>query len=153
MEIPGFNDAGVEPDIQDYVHDGQIFEQGIIRIRGNYYICTLIFKKILSNFENMKSLIEDRIKIHAPKSLTHQVEMQKSYKGHLRMKSKLCAFVSTHEDVVNFDNEVYRVIKPTEKIMLESEMSTKERTKYKTYLEVKINTKMSDTIWDDCFNL
>ena len=37
--------------------------------------------------------------------------------------------------------------------MLESEMSTKERTKYKTYLEVKINTKMSDTIWDDSFNL
>jgi hypothetical protein len=79
--------------------------------------------------------------------------MQKSYKGHLRLKSKLCAFVSTHDDVVNFDNELYRLIKPTEKIMLESEMSTKERTKYKTYLEVKINTKMSDTIWDDCFNL
>ena len=71
MEIPGFNDAGIEPDIQDYVHDGQIFEQGIIRIRGNLYICTLVFKKILSNFENMKSLIEDRIKVHAPKSVTH----------------------------------------------------------------------------------
>jgi hypothetical protein len=69
------------------------------------------------------------------------------------MKSKLCTFVSTHEDVVKYDEEIYRLIKPTEKIMLESEMSTKERTKYKTYLEVKINTKMSDTIWDDSFNL
>lgn len=37
--------------------------------------------------------------------------------------------------------------------MLESEMVTKERTRYKTYLEIKVSTKMSDTIWDDSLNL
>ena len=37
--------------------------------------------------------------------------------------------------------------------MLESEMVTKTRTRYKSYLEIKVCTKMSDTIWDDSFNL
>jgi len=69
------------------------------------------------------------------------------------MRSKLCDFVSTHKDVVRYDTETYRLIRPTEKLMLESEMSTKYKTKYKTYLEIKICTKMSDTIWDDAFNL
>ena len=71
MDIPGFNDAGHEPDVQDYVRDGEIFEQGIIRIKGNLFIAILIFKKIESNYENMKALIEDRIRVHAPKSLSH----------------------------------------------------------------------------------
>ncbi len=26
MDIPGFNDAGREPDVQDYVRNGEIFE-------------------------------------------------------------------------------------------------------------------------------
>ena len=37
--------------------------------------------------------------------------------------------------------------------MLMSEMITKTRTKYKTYLEIKVTTKMSDTIWDDSLNV
>ena len=69
------------------------------------------------------------------------------------MRSKLCDFVSTHKDVIRYDEETYRLIRPTEKLMLESEMSTKQKTKYKTFLEVKVCTKMSDTIWDDSFNL
>ena len=32
-------------------------------------------------------------------------------------------------------------------------MSTKQKTRYKTFIEIKICTKMSDTIWDDAFNL
>lgn len=79
--------------------------------------------------------------------------MLKTYKGHLRMRSKLCEFVSTHKDVLRYDSETYRLIRPTEKLMLESEMSTKQKTKYKTYLEIKVCSKMSDTIWDDAFNL
>lgn len=71
MDIPGFNNAGREPDVQDFVRDGDIFEQGIIRIKGNLYIAILVFRKIESNYENMKALIEDRIKVHAPKSLSH----------------------------------------------------------------------------------
>lgn len=71
MEIPGFNDAGRDPDIQDFVRHNEIFEQGIIRIKGNLYIAVLLFKRIESNYENMKSLIEERIKVHAPKSLSH----------------------------------------------------------------------------------
>jgi hypothetical protein len=41
------------------------------------------------------------------------------------MKSKLCDFVSSHKDVLKYDAETYRLIRPTEKLMLESEMSTK----------------------------
>jgi hypothetical protein len=142
-----------EPDVQDYIRHGEIFEQGIIRIKGTLYIATLVFRKIESNYENMKALIEDRLRVHMPKSQSHQVEMLKNYKGHLRFRSKLCQFVSTHPDIVKYDEETYRLIKPSEKMMLESELATKEKTKYKTYLEVKVCTKMSDTIWDDCFNL
>jgi hypothetical protein len=47
MDIPGFNDTGREPDVQDFVRDGDIFEQGIIRIKGNLYIAILVYKKIV----------------------------------------------------------------------------------------------------------
>lgn len=70
-EIVGFNEGRREPGLEDYVRDGEIFEQGIVRIAGTLYMATLCFKKIESNFENMKALIEDRLKIKPPKSLSH----------------------------------------------------------------------------------
>lgn len=79
--------------------------------------------------------------------------MLKNYKGHLRLRSKLCEFVSLHKDVRAFDEDVYKYIKQSEKTMLESEMITKEKTRQKTYLEIKVTTKMSDTIWDDSYNV
>lgn len=79
--------------------------------------------------------------------------MLKNYKGHLRMRSKLCDFVSTDKDVVRYDRETYAMIKPQDKTMLESEMVNKTKTRFKTYMELKVNTKMSDVIWDDSINL
>ena len=79
--------------------------------------------------------------------------MLKNYKGHLRLRSKLCEYVSTNNDVLRYDEDVYSDIKPSEKTMLESEMITKQKTRYKTYLEIKVTTKMSDTIWDDSMNM
>ena len=51
--------------------------------------------------------------------------MLKNYKGHLRLRSKLCEYVSTNNDVLRYDEDVYSDIKPSEKTMLESEMITK----------------------------
>lgn len=152
-EIAGFNEGHREPEVQDYIRDGDIFDQGIIRIRGNLFMATLLFKRIESNYENMKLLMEDRLKEHAPKSQSHQVEMLKNYKGHLRLRSRLCEFVSTDPTVIEFDGKEYGKIAPHEKKVMESEMITKEKTKYKTYMEIKVTTKMSDTIWDDSLNL
>ena len=69
------------------------------------------------------------------------------------MRSKLCDFVSTDKDVVRYDRETYAMIKPQDKTMLESEMVNKTKTRFKTYMELKVNTKMSDVIWDDSINL
>ena len=59
------------PEIEDFIRDGEIFEQGIIRIKGTLYMASLHLKRIESNYENMKALIENRLKIHAPKSQSH----------------------------------------------------------------------------------
>jgi hypothetical protein len=79
--------------------------------------------------------------------------MLKNYKGHLRMRSKPCEFVSESKDVLRYDEDNYTMIKPQHKTSLESEMVSKERTTYKTYLEVKVTSRMSGSIWDDSLNL
>lgn len=71
QEIEGFNDWNREPDVQDYIRANDIFDQGVIRIGGNLFLASLVFKKIDSNYENMRALIEGRLTIQAPKSETH----------------------------------------------------------------------------------
>ena len=69
------------------------------------------------------------------------------------MRSKLCHFVSVHPDIEAFDGRAYGDIRAQETTMLKSEMVTKELTRHKTYLEIRVSTKMSDTIWDDSLNM
>jgi hypothetical protein len=135
------------------VRHGEILDQGIIKIEGKLLMATLFYRKIESNFENMRTLIENRLKLHEPKSLSHQVEMLKNYKGHLRMRSKPCEFISTDPSVLRYDLETYSMIKPQERTMIESEMVNKAETRFKSYLELKISTKMSGAIWDDSYNM
>jgi hypothetical protein len=101
----------------------------------------------------MRALIEGRLTVTAPKSETHQIEMLKNYKGHLRLRSKPCEFVTTDPTVTKLDEEKAKSISIQDRTLIESEMVTKERTRYKTYMEIKVATKMSDTIWDDTLNL
>jgi len=116
-------------------------------------MATLQFRRIESNFENMRALIEGRLKLHEPKSLSHQVEMLKNYKGHLRMRSKPCEFISSDHSVETYDRETYSMIKPQERTMIESEMVNKTVTRFKSYLELRVSTRMSGPIWDDSFNM
>lgn len=55
--------------------------------------------------------------------------------------------------MVKLDEEKAKSVSIQDRLMIESEMATKERTRYKTYMEIKVATKMSDTIWDDSLNM
>jgi hypothetical protein len=101
----------------------------------------------------MRELIEGRMKVQAPKSESHQIEMLRNYKGHLRLRSKTCEFITTDPNVRKLDEEKAKDISIQDRMLVESEMVTKQRTRFKTYLEIKVATKMSDTIWDDSMNM
>ena len=81
---------------------------------------------------------------------------EKAKKGNLhnqRMKSRICEFVSYNRKVIDCDNENYNDIEMLEKIDINQEVYTKEKTKFISYAEIKVCSKISTTNWDDSFNI
>ena len=71
-------------EVEDFLREEEILEQGVVRIEDNNYILTIVFKRIKSNYENMRALMDDRVR-----RAEREEEAQ-------RMRSRLCEFVSLH---------------------------------------------------------
>ena len=49
-------------EVEDYLRENEILEQGIILVEESQYIMTLIFRRIESNYENMRAIIDERVR-------------------------------------------------------------------------------------------
>ncbi|CDW88809.1 UNKNOWN [Stylonychia lemnae] len=136
----------IKQDIEDFVREQEILEQGVLKIENNYYIMTMYFRRIASNYENMRAIIDERVKRFSNDD--DEVDLKEE-----RMKSRQCEFVSEHPYVMQYDLENHNEIKEMERIDIEQEKFTKRKTGYRSYTEIKVCSKISTTNWDDSFNL
>ena len=87
-------------EVEDFIREQEILEQGVVKIESNYYIMTLIFRKIKSNYQNMRILIDERMKKFNGDGDNSDEERAKRLE---RMKSRNCEFVSYHPQVLQYD--------------------------------------------------
>ena len=152
--------ADERTEVESVLPDGTLLEQGSIRFHKSIYVQNLFLRKVGSNIDNMKKLIQQRLDKYkkvdeelgrrgaGERVKTYDV-MDKPYR-HDRLKQKLCDIVSSAPAVAKADAAVeHQPDDPSLMLDIQLEMEGKQRTRHQSYAEIRLFSKLSTTVWDD----
>ena len=147
-------------EVEAYLPDETLLEQGAVRFHKSIYVANLILRKVGCNIENMKALIRQRLdkykKVDDELGRRGAGERLKTYDvldkpfRHQRLLRKLCDIVSSAPAVAKADAAVARQPNDASLMLdIQLEMEGRPRTSHQSYAEIRLFSKLSTTVWDD----
>ena len=145
------------------IEDETLIEQGCVRFDSHIYIATSYFRRIDCNHSNMRSIINARMMKYQANLDDDDPDNKKTIDIYALMDTRAvpkrlitrpCQIISDHEDVQKRDELFLSKLTDLNEIVdLRMEQADKERTMYQSYIEVKVCTRLSTTVWDDSVNV
>jgi hypothetical protein len=121
----------------------------------------LYFRRITSNVENMRKLIYRRENKYVRQPSLSELEQGRSdnkvavyaimdkHMKEQRFQSKICDLVSDSLGVLANDADSGGAMTASYALECQVEMQNKERTRFASYVEIKVFSKLSTTTWED----